>query len=43
VQSHILITQDPFIVEEVPAHIMSRKMNAEWVIMEGLNTFLETF
>jgi phosphotransferase system enzyme I (PtsI) len=43
VQSHILITQDPFFNEEVPAHIIGRKRNAEWVIMEGLNSFLETF
>ena len=42
-QSHIMITQDPFFTDEVPAAIVRRKRNAEWVVMEGLNTFLETF
>jgi phosphotransferase system enzyme I (PtsI) len=42
-QSHILITQDPFFAEEVPTLIMNRKRNVEWIIMEGLSTFLETF
>jgi phosphotransferase system enzyme I (PtsI) len=42
-QSHIMITQDPFFTDEVPSLISSNKKNAEWVIVEGLHTYLETF
>jgi phosphotransferase system enzyme I (PtsI) len=42
-QSHIMITEDPFFTDEVPSLISSKKRNAEWVIVEGLHTYLETF
>ncbi len=42
-QSHIMITEDPFFTDEVPSLISSKKKNAEWVIVEGLHTYLETF
>jgi len=42
-QSHIMITQDPFFKEEVPQQIAQLKRNAEWIIMDGLNTVLDTF
>ncbi len=42
-KSHIMIMQDPFFTDEVPATIIGKKRNAEWVVMEGLKTFLETF
>jgi phosphotransferase system enzyme I (PtsI) len=42
-KTHILITQDPFFMDEVPATIAAKRRNAEWVIKEGLNNFLKTF
>jgi phosphotransferase system enzyme I (PtsI) len=42
-QSHIMIMEDPFFTDEVPSLISSKKRNAEWVIVEGLHTYLETF
>jgi phosphotransferase system enzyme I (PtsI) len=42
-QSHIMIMEDPFFTDEVPSLISSKKRNAEWVIVAGLHTYLETF
>ncbi len=42
-QSHIMITQDPFFTEEVPQQIAQLRRNAEWIIMDGLNAVLDTF
>jgi phosphotransferase system enzyme I (PtsI) len=42
-QSHILITKDPFFTEEVPKQIENLKTNAEWIIVNGLKSFTETF
>jgi len=42
-KSHIMITQDPFFTDEVSSTITGKKRNAEWVVLEGLNKFLETF
>jgi len=42
-QSHIMITEDPFFTSEVPLMIEKEKINAEWVIYEGLKPYVETF
>jgi len=42
-QSHIVITEDPFFTNDVPFQIAQKKRNAEWVIMDGLKSFLDTF
>ncbi len=42
-QSHIMITQDPFFTEEVPQQIAQLRRNAEWIVMDELNKVLETF
>ena len=42
-QSHIVITEDIFFTEEVPALISKKKRNAEWIIFEGLKTYVDTF
>jgi phosphotransferase system enzyme I (PtsI) len=42
-KSHILITQDPFFTDEVASTISGKRRNAEWVVMDGMHTFLETF
>ena len=43
IQSHILITEDPFFTEDIPAQIREKKKNAEWVIMDGLTKVLNNF
>ncbi len=42
-QSHIMITRDPFFTEEVPQQIAQLRRNAEWIIMDRLNAVLDTF
>ncbi len=42
-QSHLMITKDPFFTDEVPFLISRKRRNAEWIIMDGLKSFLETF
>jgi len=43
IQSHILITEDPFFTEDVPEQIRKKKRNAEWIIMDGLTKVLDNF
>jgi len=42
-QSHIVITEDPFFTSEVPLLIQEKKRNSEWIIFEGLTTYMDTF
>ncbi len=42
-QSHIMITEDPFFKEEVPQQIAQLRRNAEWIIMDGMKAVLDTF
>ena len=43
IQSHILITEDPFFTEDIPEQIRQKKRNAEWVIMDRLAKVLNNF
>lgn len=43
IKSHLLITKDPFFTDEVPLLISSKRKNAEWIIMEGVKSFLKNF
>lgn len=43
IKSHLLITKDPFFTDEVPLLISSKRRNAEWIIMEGVKSFLKNF
>ena len=43
IQSHIMITEDPFFTEDVPEQIKKKKRNVEWIIMDGVTKILEGF
>jgi len=43
IESHILITDDPFFKEEVPRMIEKQELNAEKVILDGLGVFIDAF
>ncbi|MGQ9616915.1 MAG: phosphoenolpyruvate--protein phosphotransferase [Spirochaetota bacterium] len=43
IKSHLLITKDPFFTDEVPLLISSRRRNAEWIIIDGVKSFLKNF
>jgi len=41
--SHIMITEDPFFIDEVPSLISAKRKNAAWIITEGLSVYINTF
>ncbi len=43
IQSHIMITEDPFFTDDVPEQVRKKKKNVEWVIMDGVTRILEGF
>ena len=43
IKSHMMIVDDPFFQEDVPRMVKEENLNAEFIILRGIRTFMEKF